>query len=116
LLRFATDENVESAITRGLRRRYPNVNVLRIQDAGLRTADDPTVLAWAARENRLFVSKDAKTIPAYAFARVRAGLSMPGIVLLRPSISVGQAIEDLSLLARCSIVGEWAGQVIYLPL
>ena len=28
----------------------------------------------------------------------------------------GRAIEDILLLANCSLEGEWEGQVIYLPL
>lgn len=31
-------------------------------------------------------------------------------------VPVGQAIEDLLLIAECSQEGEWEGQVRYLPL
>jgi hypothetical protein len=31
-------------------------------------------------------------------------------------VPIGQAIEDLLLIAECSQEGEWEGQVRYLPL
>lgn len=79
-------------------------------------ADDPTVLAWAARERRVLMTHDINTIPHFAYQRVAAGASMPGIFEVRDSIPIGQAIEDLLCLAECSRDGEWEGQVIFLPL
>jgi len=41
---FAADENFNNDIVRGLLRRKPDLNIVRVQDAGLSGADDPTVL------------------------------------------------------------------------
>lgn len=41
---------------------------------------------------------------------------MPGVFEVRSVASVGQAIDDLILLAECSFDGEWEGQVRFLPL
>jgi len=35
VIRFAADENLNDAITRGLRRRQPEADIVRIQDVGL---------------------------------------------------------------------------------
>jgi Domain of unknown function (DUF5615) len=48
MLRLAADENLNGDIVRGLLRRNPKLDVVRIQDAGLSGADDPSVLEWAA--------------------------------------------------------------------
>lgn len=48
MLRFAADENFNNNIIRGVLRRKPELDIVRIQDAGLGGADDPTVLEWAA--------------------------------------------------------------------
>ena len=45
MLRFAADENFNGDIVRGLLRRNPQLDVVRVQDAGLSGADDPSVLA-----------------------------------------------------------------------
>ncbi|MFA0732702.1 MAG: hypothetical protein LKKZDAJK_001520 [Candidatus Fervidibacter sp.] len=41
---------------------------------------------------------------------------MPGAFAVSQDILIGQAIEDLLLIAKCSLEGEWEGQVRYLPL
>ena len=50
MLPLAADENFNNRIVRGLLRRQPALDIVRIQDVGLAGADDPTVLAWAADE------------------------------------------------------------------
>ncbi len=44
MLALAADENFNNDIVRALLRRKPNLNIVRLQDAGLSGADDPTVL------------------------------------------------------------------------
>ena len=41
---------------------------------------------------------------------------MPGVFEVSRSVPIGRAIEDILLLAECSVDGEWEGQVRYLPL
>jgi hypothetical protein len=41
---------------------------------------------------------------------------MPGVFEVASVASIGQAIDDLILLAECSLEGEWEGQVRFLPL
>ena len=48
MLRLAADENFNGDIVRGLLRRNPKLDIVRIQDVGLSGADDPSVLQWAA--------------------------------------------------------------------
>jgi hypothetical protein len=43
-VRLLADENFNGAIVRGLLRRNPEVDVVRVQDVGLTGSDDPTVL------------------------------------------------------------------------
>ena len=49
MLRLAADENFNYDIVRGLRRRRPDLDIVRVQEAGLSGAVDPDVLEWAAR-------------------------------------------------------------------
>lgn len=116
MIGLAFDENFNNDVLRGLLRRRPGLDVVRVQDAGLSSLDDPAVLAWAAQEGRVLVSHDVSTLTAYAYARVRAGQSMPGLIEVGSSVPIAAAIEDLLLIAECSLPGEWEGQVRYLPL
>lgn len=41
---------------------------------------------------------------------------MPGVFEVRQEVPIGVAIEEVLMLAECSIEGEWEGQVGHLPL
>lgn len=116
MLRLAADENFNSDIVWGVLRRNAAVDIVRIQDAGLSGADDPAVLEWAAREGRILLTHDVKTITRYAYERVVQGQAMPGVIEVSRRVPIGAAIEDILLLVECSVDGEWGSQVRYLPL
>ena len=116
MLLLAADENLNSKIVRGLLRRKPDLDIAQVQGAGLSGTDDRTVLEWAAQEGRLLLTHDVSTITRHAYERVRAGKPMPGVFEVSRGLSIGAVIEDILLLAECSFVGEWEGQVRYLPL
>ena len=58
MLRLAADENFNNNIIRGLLRRQPDLDIVRVQDVGLSGADDPTVLEWAAQEGRVLLTTE----------------------------------------------------------
>jgi hypothetical protein len=116
MLRFLADENFNNNIVRGLLHRRPRLDVVRVQVIGLSGAPDPTVLAWAASEGRILLTHDVATITYYAYQRVRLGEGMPGVFEVSRKVSIGQAVEDLLLLAEYSLENEWEGQICYLPL
>ncbi len=116
MIRFLADENFSGPVVRGLRRRHPDVDIVTVQEVGLSSADDPTVLEWAALHGRLVVTNDARTMIGFARQRTAAGLPMPGLIEAGKRLSVRAAIENLYTIAACSEPGEWEGQVIHLPL
>ena len=116
MLRILADENFNNDIVRGVRRRNPDVDVVRVQDVGLSGVDDPAVLAWAAEAGRVLLTHDVRTITKYAYDRVTAGEPMPGVVEVARSVPIGTAVDDIILLAACSVEGEWEGKILYLPL
>jgi hypothetical protein len=116
MLRFAADENFDGRILRGLLRLLPQLDVVRVQDTPLTGADDATVLAWAAGEERLVLTHDIGTMTAAAWERVRAGLPMPGLLEVPADVAVGVAIEEIRWIAILSRPGEQEGQVLFLPL
>ena len=116
MLMLAADENFNNNIVRGLFRRNPQLDIVRIQDVGLSGADDPMILEWAAEEGRVLLTHDVSTITHYAYERVMAGKWMPGVFEVSRNVPVAVAIEDILLLAECSLDDEWKGQVRYLPL
>lgn len=116
MLRLATDEDFNNRSFRGLLRRKSDLDIVRVQDAGLTGKSDAEVLEWAAREGRVLLTHDVTTMKRYADERIAAGLSMPGIFVVGQQSAIGQVIEDILLLAECSFEGEREGQIIFLPL
>lgn len=115
-LRFLTDEDYNNNILAGLLRKRPTLDIVRVQDVGLYQAPDPVILEWAAREGRVLLSHDKKTMQYHAYARIAASLPMPGIVFARQNFPIGRAIEEILFMDEHSEEGEWEGQVIFLPL
>ncbi|WP_017326256.1 DUF5615 family PIN-like protein [Synechococcus sp. PCC 7336] len=116
MAQFLADENFNNQIVRGVLRQNPNVDIVRVQDVELSGVDDPTVLARAAEERRIVLTHDVATMIAFAYQRIQAGLSMPGLFEVNRRVPVGLAIEEIILIAECSLEGEWEGQVRFLPL
>ena len=56
MLRFVADEDFTRAIVRGVLRTRSDIEIVRVQDVGLRTQDDAIVLNWAATEGRILIN------------------------------------------------------------
>lgn len=63
MVRLLADENFHGDAIDGLLARRPELDLIRVQDVGLSNADDPTVLARAARNDRILLTHDKATIP-----------------------------------------------------
>jgi hypothetical protein len=47
-MKFLADENFDNRIVRGLLRRRPDLDIIRVQDLEIAGADDPTGLGCAS--------------------------------------------------------------------
>jgi len=111
VIRLLADENFNNNTVRGVRLRETGIDLVRVQDIGLAGADDPSVLEWAAQQRRILLTHDVSTITAFAYDRVRAGKPMPGVFEVGRTVTLRSAIDDILLLATCSVDGEWEGEV-----
>ena len=116
MLSLLSDENFNGDIVRGLLLRHPNLDLLRVQDVGLREVDDPAILAWAASNGRILLTHDRATMPDFAYNRLVRGELMAGTFVVNDRMPMRQAIDKLLLLIDCSEQAEWQGVVLYLPL
>jgi predicted nuclease of predicted toxin-antitoxin system len=58
---FLSDEDFNNRIVRGLSRRFPSLDLVRVQDVGLAGKHDTRVLEWTANEERLVLRSCLKT-------------------------------------------------------
>lgn len=116
MIRFLLDENFNGKIVRGLIARNPDVDLIRVQDTELSGADDPTVLEWAAQENRILLTHDFDTMTKYANERIEQGLPMAGVIFVRDTLPVGKTIDDLLTIIGASEASDWENRTDFLPL
>lgn len=117
MLRLASDADVHGEIIRGVRRRLPEIDLVRVQDALPADTPDPAVLAWAAAENRVLITNDRNTMVGFAYQRVAAGESVPGLIVTTNEQSIGLAIDDILIIAEYMPEEEIRDQVVvFLPL
>jgi hypothetical protein len=77
--------------------------------------DDQSVLAQAAREGRILVSHDRRTMPSH-FASFTAIRMSAGVILISQCLPIMQAVEDLMLIWEASEAEEWVNRLDSLPL
>lgn len=115
-MKLLSDEDFSNHIVRGLFRRFPFLDLIRVQDTNLMEKHDREILNWAGNENRLVLTHDFATMIGFAYERIDKGLLMPGVIAVPQSLPIGAAINEISLLIRGSFENEWEDQVVFIPL
>lgn len=116
MIRFAADEDFNNDVVRALRRALPEVDIVGVREARRGGQPDPEVLAWAAEEGRVLLTHDVTTMTRHALDRVARGEPMPGVIAVHQRLPIGDVVDDLLLVASCSLVTDWIDGVRFLPL
>lgn len=115
-MRFAADENFDGTILKELRKRLPELDIVRVQDTIMYQAADPAVLEWAAQEERIIFTHDVQTLVGDAYARVEQGLPMPGVILIRETLAIGPALDELELVIGAGELDDFRNRVTFVPM
>ena len=116
MLFLVADENFNNAIVRGLLRIKSDLDIVRVQDVGLSSAEDIVILEWAANNDRVLLTHDVSTMTKYAYDRVNTRQYMPGVIEVNRKVPLGIAISEILYIAEVCEHAELEGQIIYLPL
>ena len=114
-VRVLTDNDFNGRAVRGVLRRRPTFDLVRVQDVGLADASDEEILAWAAENDRIVISHDHNTMVGFARNRISDGEPMPRLFAIRTTASIGKVVDDLLYIDDCSRHEEWADRVEFLP-
>lgn len=98
----------------GVLRRQPQIDFRTALEAGLRGLDDKSVLALAAKEGRILVTHDRRTMPRH-FAEFNDTAASPGLIIVAQKADVLSVIEDLILIWAASESEEWVNSVCTIP-
>jgi hypothetical protein len=114
-IRFQADGDLDGRVLKGLKRSVPEIDIRTAAEAGLAGLKDPDVLRVSAESSRILVSQDRRTMPAH-FARFIEVETSPGVILLRHSVPIAVAVEELVLVWRASDPDEWINRLLWIPL
>jgi hypothetical protein len=115
---FLLDENVAPALQAALRRYAPGIIVYRVGEAPappLHTRD-PEILIWIEEHDCILLTYNRSSMPVHLQDHLAAGRHILGIVQLDQLMAMGALINDILLIWGAGLPGEYADQIIYLPL
>jgi hypothetical protein len=105
-LRYLLDEHLRGVLLHAVHQHNARgvhvLDVLQVGDPpGLPLGSkDPDILLWAERENRVLVTRDVRTLPTHLTDHLKAGRRSPGVLILRPKLSVPRVVAELALYAH----------------
>ena len=113
--KFLADANFDLVILVAVKRRELAFDYQTALEAGLTGQQDPGVLAIAAREGRVLLTHDVRTMPQH-FASFIGEHTSAGVLLVPQSLPRRQVVEDLCLVWTAMEVEEWTNRIMSLPL
>ena len=114
MIRFYMDENVEGAITRGLRQR--GVDVLTVQEENKAGLPDPQVLDRATELERVLFTRDDDLLREASKRQANARTFAGVIYVHQDKMTEGKCVEELEFIAQAGESADFANRVQYLPL
>jgi len=95
-IRFQADADLRQQIVTGAIRRQPTLNFQSANEAGLEGIKDPEVLTIAARDGRVLVTHDRKTMPT-EFGHFIISQKSSGVIILSQNRPISEAINAIIL-------------------
>lgn len=96
VLRFVFDQHVSAPALTQLRER--GVDIVHVAEVGLSEADDPDILAWATKEERIVVTRNYRDFAPLVEAYGKQGVAFLGVLFYARSVrqsGVGHHIRAL---------------------
>ena len=114
-LRFQADADLNQLILHAVIRREPALDFQTAAAAGLAGLRDPAVLTLAARDGRVLVTHDQKTMPSHFSAFITTATS-PGVLIIPQRLPIAIAVEDVLLIWSTMDAKDWRNTIRFLPL
>lgn len=114
-IRYQADADLNEIILLAAVRREPTMNFQTAYAAGLANLKDSEVLAIAAREGRILVTHDQRTMPRH-FADFLGKNKSSGVLVVPQHIPAPVVAENLLLIWSVTEAEEWIDRICFLPL
>lgn len=113
-IRFQADADFNQNIVTGVLRREPTIDFQTALVANLEGLQDREVLELAAKEGRILVSHDRRTMPVH-FAEFITTKTSSGVLIVSQDVPIQQVIETLILIWAASSAEEWINRIAFVP-
>jgi hypothetical protein len=114
-IRFQADNDLKFAIVKALRRRGPAIDFASAHEAGLEAVGDPELLERAARDNRVLVSHDRRTMLNHFRNHLAAEKPSAALLVVSQGTPIGLVVEAIVLLWAVADPTELRDQAYPLP-
>jgi hypothetical protein len=110
------DENLSPLYKRQLLKNNPNLRVFAVGDPGSppKGTLDPEILRWCEENRCILITDNRKSMPLHLRAHLFKEHHIPGIITLNISMSIGETIEALLLIAGAGIPDDYQDCITYL--
>ena len=114
-VRFQADADLNHNIVTATRQREPGIDFLSSADLNLEGVPDREVLEHAAAQGRILITHDRRTMPRHFQARLEAGKSSPGILIVPQNAPLKSVVDAIVLIWAASDPDDWRNQIHHLP-
>lgn len=116
--KYLLDEHINPRLKKALLRRSPDMIVWCIGDVGapLLQTSDPDILLWCEANHFTLVTNNRASMPLHLRDHLAAGHHIPGIFILRRQMTMGEIVDELTLIWEAAESEEYSDVLTYLPL
>ena len=108
-MKFLADEHIELSIVTGL--RLLRIDIISINEAGKRGADDEEILSFAEENDRIVITRDSDFVKLHS-----KGVEHAGIVFIPKFLEIGKVIEEIEKVSMIFELEHIRGSIIFIPL
>ncbi|MGI0493043.1 DUF5615 family PIN-like protein [Alkalinema pantanalense CENA528] len=117
-VKFLLDENLSPKFQAAILRQNPQIDILRVGDAGAPAfgTPDPNLLDYLEIAQRILVTDNRKSMPGHLQDHWAKGGHTWGILWLKPGSSLTSWVSTIVLIWEVSDAAEWRDRLDWIPL
>ena len=114
-VRFQADTDLNQIIVKATLRREPSIDFQTAHVANLHGLSDKEVLSRSAKEGRVLVTHDRKTMLKHFANFITSELSS-GVLVVSQKLPASFVAEEIALIWTASEANAWENRIYSLPL
>ena len=116
-LKYLLDENVDPLYKTRMIRQEKDLIIWVVGEphTPAKGTLDPEILLWCEDYNFALVTNNRTSMPVHLVEHINQRLSVPGIFILNPKLTMGENIDELILITITAVEDEYQNQIVHLP-